>query len=350
MPTNSELKNEPRTLVIYHSIDDDGFYSAAIVKMAYEQGKLKGRPVWIPYNRNRLDISLYLSRFNVVEVVLVDISLPPADMLTLLHKEEQGELTNVWIDHHESSIDDSKHHGYDTMPGIRFDNGGKEAKDKRAACEGAWAYYMNDGVVVERNTLPEPLMHAASYDVWDRTPLTDEFNSGSRNHRSLFMTDRKTGEDVARSNHKAYDVLNGYINGDPSLFNTIMYDGKVIERYRRTQFYISSRRAMMGSYKGASIMLTNVYGTGSRALEAITTPRDIDMIYSFDGFHQEWKCGAYARTEAGRNVLLDLARQYGGGGHRDACGFKIKQRDHITQFFQSLGCHSEYLEIDHDYV
>lgn len=138
------------TVCVYHSIDLDGWMSAAIVKYWFnstvEIPNKKDEPIntleFIGYNYGQPipDFSKY------DKVIMVDISFRDSTMQIL--KELCKEF--IWIDHHISSIKDSEEYHYNDIKGLR--------NTKYAACELTWNFFFPD------EPMPEIVRLLGRYD------------------------------------------------------------------------------------------------------------------------------------------------------------------------------------------
>ena len=134
-----------KTACIYHSIDLDGWMSAAIVKHWWLENSTKGAVTGGIFNEKDILVdvikedSIFFIGYNYGQpipdlseydkVIMCDISFPKEEMFKLY---ENNDL--VWLDHHISAINESKHSAvilsYDNSKGIR--------DTKFAACELTW--------------------------------------------------------------------------------------------------------------------------------------------------------------------------------------------------------------------
>lgn len=142
-----------KTVCIYHSIDLDGWMSAAIVKRWFKKNNkdfIKDTDSnfcdFIGYNYGDPipDVSEY------DKVTMVDISFPKEEM------DKIGIKKLVWIDHHISAIKDSEPYPYNDAFGIRDTN--------FAACELTWQYFFPN------EPMPEIVRLLGRYDCFGHKP------------------------------------------------------------------------------------------------------------------------------------------------------------------------------------
>lgn len=199
-----------KTVCVYHSIDLDGWMSAAIVKHWFnstvEIPNKKDEPIntldFIGYNYGQPipDFSKY------DKVIMVDISFRDSTMQIL--KELCKEF--IWIDHHISSIKDSEEYHYNDIKGLR--------NTKYAACELTWKYFFPN------ETMPEIVRLLGRYDcfghrqIWksvvDYEGLYEVSNRG--NIRSLH---KKTKELSIANSKRGYRVVSLYKDGNATMKN-----------------------------------------------------------------------------------------------------------------------------------
>lgn len=140
--------------IIYHN-DLDGICAAAIF-LRWARGQEGGDKVVevIP-----MDYATPFStaRFDKGEkVVIVDYSLEkPGDMERLIRRV--GKESILWFDHHDTHLQEAVDHGYDDIPGARFE--GKEGDPP--GCAMAWCHCYPD------HPVPRAVELVGLYDVWE---------------------------------------------------------------------------------------------------------------------------------------------------------------------------------------
>jgi len=177
-----------KTVCIYHSIDLDGWMSAAIVKYWFEKTHALNCTLEHDSEESKLELqitsspdSLHMLGYNYGDpipdlseynrVIMCDISFPRPIMIDLLRDKEIGNF--IWIDHHISAILDNK---WLEEPGLIF-NGIRDTKF--AACELTWKYFFPN------KSMPEIVRLLGRYDCFGHkgTPeeqMVLEFQYGAR--------------------------------------------------------------------------------------------------------------------------------------------------------------------------
>lgn len=145
----------------YHSADFDGICSGAIVKKFYPGAEMCPINYGDPFPWDDLG--------EHERIIMVDFSLQPFEKMLEL-KEKCGLL--VWIDHHQSAIDDFNEHIENIA--TRFIHGILRAD--KAACELTWEYYFPN------KPMPRAVKLLGRYDVWDHdySPNVLPFQYGMR--------------------------------------------------------------------------------------------------------------------------------------------------------------------------
>ena len=164
-----------KTCVIYHSIDLDGWMSAAIVKHWFTtvQSVYKNVEVlnFIGYNHGQPIPDL--SEYN--QIIMCDISFSKEEMLKLY---ERLNSNFIWIDHHISAIKDNVLFNLEKGGNYHIDYYG--IRDiEFAACELTWQYFFPN------EPMPEIVRLLGRYDCFghkgtDEEQRVLEFQYGAR--------------------------------------------------------------------------------------------------------------------------------------------------------------------------
>ena len=321
-----------KNIVIYHSADYDGILSGEAIHFWLEKthhteglpggiqmvGWDYGRPV--PEKDDRgVDLDYRLAD----RIYIVDLSVD--ELMARLDLRDKI----VWIDHHKSAIEKWDATPSDAEPhpgafqGIRIDG--------VAACRLCWQYGMHyyfslKGVLSHKlptkdlytdRLVNEPLLIrlAGEYDIWDkRDPRADVLQLGLRAlnkdqfDRLLYMS--FAGSQTTHS----IDVLDHPI----SLGNTI-------------QSYVdsSNKSAMKNSHtvkwRGVRFLVCNGVRGSLSFKSHVTSDHDALMAWGFDG--KQATVSLYGVEHRPDIDLSDIAKAMGGGGHRQACGFRVSLTD-----------------------
>lgn len=318
-----------KLVCIYHSIDLDGWMSAAIVKHWYVEHVKVGKFTaldsieFIGYNYGQPipDLSEY------DKVIMCDISFPK-DIMYLEANCSDRKL--VWIDHHISAINDSKvdeFYQYDKVEGIR-DAG-------FAACELTWKHFFPN------EKMPEIVRLLGRYDCFGHKGTAEEQK----------VLEFQYGARQCISNYKeAYQSLIISLNEDGDIFNLktpenkIWLQGKSIYKYLCTEakqiykngfeieFLVPKEQAPQFGFKYKFICIN----------KERFNPINFGINYHQEGYDGA-ACFHYANgmwnfSLYNDNGLVDcsvIAKLYGGGGHKGASGFRISDINDITKQLNS---------------
>lgn len=287
-----------KTTVIYHSADYDGIFCREIAKKFLPDAELVG---W-----NFGEPKIILPWENTVYVM--DLS---PECLSYVDGTKI-----VWIDHHKTSIEKWPK----DIPGYRIDG--------VAACRLAWQWFTAPKVadigVLARDTLPnkeqfidrklsEPIAVrlAGEYDVWCKEdPRAETFQYSLR---------------LGEPNWKVLLDVNHPDNY--GLVCKMLIEGDAAQRYaQNVDASICKHRTWLMDWEGLKFLCVNSARFNSLFFAAKDVPEtghDALLGFCFDG-----KCWTVSLYHAKHRTDLDLseiAKKHGGGGHKGACGFTIKE-------------------------
>ena len=271
-------------ICIYHSIDLDGWCSAAIVKLAQPEcsflGYNYGQP--IPEFTNPTE-----------ELVFVDISFP----IDVFKKLSDDGHKITWIDHHISAINDYK----------KFIGDGEtfmftSHSPLFAACELTWQYFFG------RNTMPELVRLLGRYDCFGHKGTYEEQT----------VLEFQYGARAAISNiDECYAVLTDTTQPLPWI---LLYEnGKAIYKFLCTEAKQSYRNGFVIDFDGYKFITVN---------KERFNPINFGIDYHAEGYDGA-ACFHYANGKwnfslYNDNGLVDcsvICKKRGGGGHKGASGF-----------------------------
>ena len=326
-----------KTCVIYHSRDLDGWMSAAIILKWYRDNhhthlinNIDTGDELIGFNEsvinekeiNSIDFIGYhynepipdLSQYD--KVIMVDVSFPALEMLKISSKL-------IWIDHHISAIKDVdgifKEHNYNIKPlnGLR--------DTKFAACELTWQYFFPN------KPMPEIVRLLGRYDCFghkgtDEEQKVLEFQYGARQAISNY--------------EEAYTELLYSLQNYPIKSEIVIHEnGKAIYQYLCTEAkqvystgFVIKFIDEITDNKGRDIIRRKFICINKERFNTINFGIDYH-VDGYDGqacFHYAngvWNFSLYSQT-VDCSVIV---KQYGGGGHKGAAGFIIKDINQIIK-------------------
>ena len=315
---------------IYHRIDLDGWMSAAIVKYWWENS-----PNAIDNNDDKLDFIGYnygdpvpdLSEYD--KVTMCDISFPKDEMNDLHWKLRDN---FIWLDHHISAITDSLEYSYSKCEGLRLTS--------FAACELTWKYFFPN------EPMPEIVRLLGRYDCsghknTDEETKVLEFQYGARQCISNY-------ED-------AYKYLIESLEPTSGIVEDIQYNGASIYQYLCTeakQTYKNGFEIGLGQSPHKWVDISTLPDLEPETLKNAPgtfvpyrficinkerfNPINFGIDYHKDGydgaacFHYAngmWNFSLY--NDNGEVDCSVIAKQFGGGGHKGASGFRLNNEEFI---------------------
>ena len=285
-----------KTLIIYHSADFDGTLSRDVCVYWLRRSKREHEITTFGWNYG--DPVPVISNWDIV--YLVDISIPE-----LLVDENRDRI--VWIDHHETAID---RHGGEWM-GIRIDG--------VAACRLCYQWFVSGESashcptldMFQRRYVNEPILVrlAGEYDIWDkRDPRADTLQFGLRGAPKFDALDHleKWREDPTEAMRDIIELLDM---------------GTVIQSYAGAENERAARSAHTLTWCGKSFLCFNGRGNSLTVQSAVRPEHDAILMWRWTG--SKVLVSLYGVPHKPEVDLSDIARFYGGGGHRQACGFEV---------------------------
>jgi oligoribonuclease NrnB/cAMP/cGMP phosphodiesterase (DHH superfamily) len=289
-----------KTTVIHHNADFDGLFCREIARKFLPEAELVG---W-DFGQPQIDPG------NADVVYILD--LPPE---SVKFDVDGGPFQSViWIDHHKSSIEKWG----ERFPGYRIDG--------VAACRLAWQWFTTPRLGDKTFFLPgkdaflnrsvsEPLAVrlAGEYDVWDH---------------------RDDKEDITfQFGLRAQEEINWHnlLNDDRGLVRDYIAQGRLVERYsRKGNAEVIKAKGFDLEFEGLTFLALNTTKKSSTTFEAgVQEHHDGCLAFSFNG--KVWTISMYGVDHKRDIDLSKIAVKFGGGGHRNACGF---QTPHINTLLQ----------------
>lgn len=287
--------------IFYHSVDLDGQGSAAVARDYFTTIKKEDTDlIGINYGYNFED--KVLSNINYGDnIYILDFSFQPSEIITLQKKE----CDITWIDHHKTAIEDV------IKSGVKL-KGNSEISDK-AACRLTWDYFYKDKPV------PLTINLLSWYDTW--------------NHH---MEDRvlpfQYGLRIYDTRPENIFLWNQILQSKDEFVDNIVKQGDTILQYidKDNEIYANSY-AYVIYFEGLYVLVCNRGRTGSKLFDSIFDPDKHDAMITFC-YRDGWNFSMYSSKD---NVdCSKVARKYGGGGHKSACGWRMSELP--KEFFNPL--------------
>jgi len=278
-------------LIIYHSADFDGLFSREIARLYFGDaadylGWNYGDPVPVV-------------AAGVTAIYMIDISI----------KELMQDGRLVWIDHHKSAMDEFG----PAIQGWRIDG--------VAACRLAWQWFFGhmpldptptkEDFYERRVSEPLAVRLAGEYDVWDhRDPNAVRFQHGLRSEEALDWRQLLVPNDES-------PLAVAYVNN-------LLHAGRVLHEAReRENKSIILAQGFTIRWEGMTFIACNAARFNSLLFTAALTPEhDGCLGFCWNGKQDRWKVSLYGVPGKPDVDFSVIAKKYGGGGHRQACGFE----------------------------
>ena len=271
----------------YHSADLDGQCSGAIVKKKYPYCKMIG-----------VDYGQSLSWWETIKsdeiVFMVDFSLQPFSLMEKLNKM----CRLVWIDHHKSAIDEAYKKGF-------IASGGQSLETDKAACELTWEY------LYPHKQMPISVHLLGRYDVWDL----------SAKNVLPFQYGMRLNKDTSPNNielWKKYLTTNSYVN-------KTIEDGNIIIKYETSRNAKFCKKYVFETeFQGLKAVCANQGMSNSSLFDSVYDPKIHSLMITFCRLPvAKWTVSLYSTKD---NVDCgEIAKSFGGGGHKGAAGFQCEQ-------------------------
>lgn len=293
-------------IAIYHSRDLDGIASGRAIKEKYPEATLVGyhygeqfdieigeENSWLIINGTSIFVT------PDTPIIMADVSLPMEKMDVLF-----SNFYFRWMDHHASAIKDFEDYfglyykKLDLGEAIGVGQGLAYLIDGTAACVVTWGALFGEAIPMGIDLLGD-------YDVWNNHDKVYwekvlQFQYGMRGHSvenfpwdSMFMLDK---------------------------IDEIKQKGKIILEYQCEQDAIAAKGAFEVEFEGYRAIAMNTTRFNSQAFESVYDPDKHDLMIPFR-YTGDWSYSLYTTKDIDCSAL---AKKYGGGGHKQAAGFKLR--------------------------
>jgi hypothetical protein len=304
-----------KTTVIHHSADFDGLFCREIARKFLPDAELIGwdfgdAPLEIPSEG-----TIYVMDLPVDRVFGKKFE---GDRFSDREIESISDRI-IWIDHHKSSIESHPA----SIPGYRIDG--------VAACRLAWQWFSiaehnaqnqtNEMMQVPLPTKrefverlvrdPLAVRLAGEYDIWDkRDPRAELFQHGLR---SKPITDK---------------MWQGMLYDDHTLLALDLCKSGEMIQYVREQEYaqVIKEQGFEASFEGLKFLCCCSHECDIRShLFAGAIKPEHDALCGFTYTGKDWRVSLYHAPGNEHHDLSLIAKKFGGGGHRGACGFRVEK-------------------------
>jgi len=274
-----------KNIYIFYHGDHDGECSAYWASTKYIDPNNKLNFIRCDYNKKKADLS-QVKKDDIVWIV--DYSIEPSDMKKLLNKTK--DLT--WIDHHATAIEKYKNYPH-KIKGIR--------QKGIAACMLTWCYINNEK---STKNAPRFLKLLSDWDIFGK-----KYSETNDFHYGLLTRNTLPASHIWRS-----------LNFFPTFVERTIKEGKIIQRfYKNLKQEEIDDAGFNTEIDGYKCFCLNARGSGYLC-KLIPEKYDILVCFIFNG--KDYDVSLYSDKP---NVdASKIAIKFGGGGHKGACGFNIK--------------------------
>lgn len=290
----------------YHSADLDGHCSGAIVKYFYPECEM------FPINYGQ-DFPWEKIQKNDW-VYMVDFSLQPFDEMIKLNN-----LCNlVWIDHHATAIEDCRKSGvgFKGITGVGL-----------GACALTWEYFALRVLFPDKHIeLPWAVKLLAEYDVWNHEDnWTLPFQYGLR-LKSTWPDEKLIWYDLFTG---GVDACRPYVEAGRTILEyEVQTNAKFCKAYAFETEFNWGHKECPNEYPTHSFkaICVNKGFTNSKVFDSVWDASKYDLMVTFCRLplpKHQWTVSIYsdkADIDCG-----DIAKAFGGGGHKGAAGFQCKE-------------------------
>jgi oligoribonuclease NrnB/cAMP/cGMP phosphodiesterase (DHH superfamily) len=290
------MAHDKRIILIYYHDDNDGCCAAAVAGNSYERNEFAIKFVAINYGKESWS----------------EEEIEGAERVWLLDftSDKMDEFVNVcgskltWIDHHKTAIEKFPDlWSSSSIPGIR--------SIEKAACVLTWEYTHPDDTQP-----PVTVAYIGDKDMWKfEHSETKAFSAGF----SLMV---KTPEDTT------WDVLLGSVSEYEDTVSKMISIGELLLESQNYKIQKSFERGVDCTFHNWKARLVNTTGNISELGEFIYKKPEYDIAIMWQAV--EDMVVFSLRSDSGNPGSPDcaeIARQYGGGGHKNAAGFQKKNMD-----------------------
>lgn len=274
--------------VFYHSADLDGIMSGAILKTKFPNADFQG---W-DYKDNIPKIQDLL-RYK--KICLVDITFP-IDYLNLL-----GESIDVIvIDHHISFKKQA-----DQLNNLNFEY---VYNNELSACEIAYKHFIS-------SRIPFLLKAVGDYDTWRTNNDEEKWNTETMPFQMALKTDIITIEDGKSLLEFAddYETIDRINKRGLSIYHYVNTE------YKKLAKDFSFEKRCFGNLRG---LFLNIPIFNADMLKSVYDSKKHDILVGFNIVGDSYKVSLRCPEDKDIDVS-EIARRFGGGGHKKASGFQI---------------------------
>lgn len=223
-------------------------------------------------------------------VMIVDFSYDLATTLDIISKA----ASLVILDHHKTAYE-----RLSSLPELHFDN-------SHSGAILAWNYFHPD------KDPPRFLKYIEDRDLWKwELPYSKEFSAAF---------------DMVPWTFEDFELFE-----DDSVVDEAINRGKYILAYSKSVIKKICEKAQSRKWRGKSVLIVNSSHWQSEIGNKLAQDCDIAIIWYYS--HEDHKTRVSCRAFHEEVDVTDIAKAFGGGGHKKAAGFELPEGTHIEAIF-----------------
>jgi oligoribonuclease NrnB/cAMP/cGMP phosphodiesterase (DHH superfamily) len=235
------------------------------------------------------------------QIWIVDFSFKPEVM------EELLKITKAitWIDHHKTAME----YKYSIeLEGIRDNN--------FSGCELTWKFLYPD------IPMPRIVEMLGRYDVWDFSKYGNKLNELQAGIR---LFDHNPENDNWKKWLNTKREINEIFGGAEGILldglEVLLNYGTIALKYRTNQASsLIKAWSFFTEFEGYKAICCNAGSVSSQLFDSVKEDYDLMIPFIFDG--KQWTVSLYTKKDID---CSEIAKKYGGGGHKQAAGFQCKE-------------------------
>ena len=119
---------------------------------------------------------------------------------------------------------------------------------------------------------------------------------------------------------------------DDSVFDDAVKRGSYILAYSKTVVKKVCEKAVERNFEGKNVLIVNASHWMSEIGARLSPDCDFAMIWYFD--HEDRQIKVSLRSFHDSVDVSEIAKRFGGGGHKKAAGFTLNEGTHVENIFQ----------------
>lgn len=317
--------NSNQTIVLYHKNCSDGKCGAFLFSLKYNN--LKMVPIY-HYDKPP-DCS-------DKHVVMIDICYTSETLITIYNSAKSLTI----LDHHITAVDEINKLSEELKNKINF-----IIDINRSASEIVWDYVFNQNKNIKNKPFLVQVITDKDLYKWSNSFSRDIYSGLQLNNCFTFKKMKEILDDEKR-NYVFINKLNNKLNNSKlnnsklsdriainkySIYYNLYNEGKTVNKLYNDKAKKYYNNAIRGIFKDYKVLITNADNSLINYISDISLKNDnidifINMFYNIKS--NTWNLSL-------RSLKIDvaaIAKEYGGGGHKNAAGFKLEKGKNIEDY------------------